>query len=105
MGQILKIKSAKYTKKIPDVSGLVKKTGFNAKVTEIKGKIPDISGLLQTSKFNSKVDELENKIKTAELKPDISNLATKTILHVLQKQKLVLICCPIIVKTLLIVMV
>ena len=41
-------------------------------------KIPDISGLLQTSAFNSKVSELENKIKTAESKPDISNLANKT---------------------------
>ena len=41
-------------------------------------KIPDISGLLQTSAFNSKVSELENKIKTAESKPDISDLANKT---------------------------
>ena len=41
-------------------------------------KIPDISGLLQTTTFNSKVSELENKIKTAESKPDISNLANKT---------------------------
>ena len=41
-------------------------------------KIPDISGLLPTSTFNRKVGGLENKIKTAELKPDISNLATKT---------------------------
>ena len=41
-------------------------------------KIPDVSGLLQTSSFNSKVTELENKIKTAESKPNISNLATKS---------------------------
>ena len=41
-------------------------------------KIPDISGLLQTSAFNSKVSELENKIRTAESKPDISDLANKT---------------------------
>ena len=40
--------------------------------------MPDVSGLLQTSAFNSKVGELENKIKTAESKPDISNLASKT---------------------------
>ena len=34
--------------------------------------------MLATSTFNSKASELENKIKTAESKPDISNLATKT---------------------------
>ena len=71
-------KISKIDKKIPDVSDLVKKTDFNAKVTEIEGKIPSISGLLPTNTFNSKVSELENKIKTAESKPDISNLATKT---------------------------
>ena len=32
----------------------------------------------ETSSFNRKVTELENKIKTAESKPDISNLVTKT---------------------------
>ena len=37
--------------------------------------MPDIKGLLQISSFNSKVNELENKIKTAENKPDISDLA------------------------------
>ena len=41
-------------------------------------KIPDIKGLLQVSSFNSKVTELEHKIKTAENKPDISNLAIKS---------------------------
>ena len=34
--------------------------------------------MLQTSTFNSKVGELETKIKTAESRPDISNLGTKT---------------------------
>ena len=33
---------------------------------------------MNTTDFNSKVNELENKIKTAENKPDISNLATKS---------------------------
>ena len=55
----------------------LKKADSIAKVTEIKGKMPSISGLLPTNTFNSKVSELENKIKTAETKPDISNLATK----------------------------
>ena len=38
-------KISKIDKKIPDVSGLVKKRDFNAKVTKIEGKIPSISGL------------------------------------------------------------
>ena len=33
---------------------------------------------LNTSDFNSKVNELETKIRSAELKPDITNLATKS---------------------------
>ena len=30
---------------MPDTSGLVKKTGYNVKITEIEGKIPCIIGL------------------------------------------------------------
>ena len=75
--------------KIPDTSGLVKKTDYNAKITEIEGKFPDISNLVTKNALNI----VENKIpnisalatKTAltavENKiPDISNLATKTAL-------------------------
>ena len=42
-------KISKVDKKIPDVSGLVKKTNFHAKVTEIEGKIPSITGLATNS--------------------------------------------------------
>ena len=49
MDQILKIKSIGYTKKIPDVSDLVKKTDFNAKITEVESKIPNITGLATNS--------------------------------------------------------
>ena len=38
MNQILKIKSTRSTKKIPDVSDLVKKTDFNSKISELEGK-------------------------------------------------------------------
>ena len=67
MGHILKIKSIKSTKKIPDVINLVKKTDFNTKVTEIEGKIPDISGL----PTKSALTVVENKI------PDVSSLVKK----------------------------
>ena len=55
-------------KKIPDVSGLVKKTIFNSKITEIEGKMPSITGLAS----NSELTAAENKI------PDVSGLVEKT---------------------------
>ena len=36
-------------KKIPDTSGLVKRTDDNARITELKNKIPDVSGLATKS--------------------------------------------------------
>ena len=47
---------------------MVKKTDFNAKVTEIEGKIHSISDLAT----NSALTAAENKI------PDVSNLVKKT---------------------------
>ena len=62
-------KISKIYKKIPDVSGLVKKkTDFNTKDTEIEGKIPSITGLAT----NTELTAVENKI------PDISSLVKKT---------------------------
>ena len=53
---------------IPDTSGLVKKTDYNTKITEIEGKIPNISNLATKTALTS----VENKI------PDVSNLVKKT---------------------------
>ena len=47
---------------------MVKKTGFNTKVTEIEGKIPDVSSLVT----KSPITVVENKI------PDVSSLVKKT---------------------------
>ena len=47
---------------------MVKKTKFNAKVTEVKGKIPSITGLAKRSALTA----IENKI------PDVSSLVKKT---------------------------
>ena len=55
---------------------LLKKTGYNAKITEIEGKIPDISNLATKTALTT----VENKI------PDISNLATKTALTTVQNK-------------------
>ena len=57
----------KLKKKIPDASKLVKKTDYNAKITEIDGKIPSISGLATTSALIA----VENKI------PNIISLGKK----------------------------
>ena len=50
--------------KIPDTSGLVKKTDHNVKITEIESKIPSITGLAT----NAALTVVENKI------PNIINL-------------------------------
>ena len=46
----------------------LKKTDYNAKITEIECKIPNISGLATTAALNA----VENKI------PDVGNLVKKT---------------------------
>ena len=70
---------------------VIKKTYYNAKITEIENKIPntinlatknalttvenkipDTSGLVKKTDYNTKITEIEGKI------PDISNLVTKT---------------------------
>ena len=56
----------------------IKKSDYDTKVGNLELKIPDLSGKLNTPYFNSKVSELENKIKTAESKPDITNLKIKS---------------------------
>ena len=50
----------------------------DTKIDNLELKVSDVSGLLQVSSFYSKVNELEIKIKTAENKPNINNLATKS---------------------------
>ena len=54
--------------KILDTSGLVKKTNYNTKITEVEDKIPDISNLATKSLVN----KVENRI------PSVSNLVKKT---------------------------
>ena len=38
---------------MPGISGLVKKTGYNAKITEIEGKILNIAGLDISAAFTA----------------------------------------------------
>ena len=69
-----------------DVSKYVLKIDYDTKIEDLELRIPDIKGLLQISSFKSKVNELENKIKTAENKPDISSLATKSSLTTIENK-------------------
>ena len=55
-------------RKIPNISKLVSKTNYNAKVSEIEGEIPSISG----SVINSALTAVKNKIS------DVTNLVKKT---------------------------
>ena len=55
-----------------------KKKDYDTKVGNLELKLLDVSGKLNSSDFNSKVSELENKIRSAESKPDIPNLVTKS---------------------------
>ena len=59
-----------------DTSGLVKKTDYYTKISEIEDKIPDTSGLVKKTDYNTKITEIEGKIH------DISGLATKTALTI-----------------------
>ena len=63
-GSDLEDKTNKVDEKIPDISDLVKKTDFNATITEVEGKIPSITGLAASSALTA----VENKI------PDVSTL-------------------------------
>ena len=56
--------------KIPDTSRLVKKTGYNAKISGIENKIASISGLAT----NSALTTVEDKI------PNVRNLVKKQIM-------------------------
>ena len=58
----------KWENKIPDTSGLVKKTNCNAKITEIEVKTPSISSLTTIAALTA----VENEI------PNISTLVKKT---------------------------
>ena len=58
---------------VPNTSGLVKKTDYNTKITEIENKMPSVISLATIAALNAKSTEIENKI------PDITNLATKAV--------------------------
>ena len=61
-------------------SGLVRKTDYNTKITEIEDKILHSSCFVKKTDYNIKITEIEGKI------PDISGLATKTALTTVESK-------------------
>ena len=68
----------------------VLKSDYGTKVGNLELKIPDVSEKLNTADFHSKVNELETKIRSAELKPDVTNLATKSSVTAVENKFLML---------------
>ena len=69
-----------------DLTKYVLKNNYDTKIGNLELKIPDVTEILQISSFNSQVNELENKMKTAESKPNINNLATKSSLTAVENK-------------------
>ena len=66
--------------KIPDTSNLVKKSDYNAKVSEIEGKIPSISDLTTTSALTAaenKILSVTNLVKKIDYDTKISEFEKK----------------------------
>ena len=64
---------------------VVKKDVYNAKIENIKDKIPDITNLATNTILNAKINEVKNKI------PNITNLAATTALTAVEKKYLMLV--------------
>ena len=82
---------------IPDTSGLVKKTDYNAKITEIEGKIPGISNLatktalqlLLKIKYLVLIIQLKKQIMTQKLLVLKINLIIIIMINILIIQSLI----------------
>ena len=74
----------KIDEKIPDASDFVKKTNFNAKVTEVEGKIPNITGLATSSSLTAvenKITDVNSLVKKVDYDTKISNIEKKIADH------------------------
>ena len=60
--KVLRRKLKDAIKMIPDTSGRITTTSFNAKVTGIENKIPDITNMATKAALNAKASETKNRI-------------------------------------------
>ena len=66
------------------VNDLVKKTNFNAEITEVEGKIPNITGLAASSALTpveNKIPDVNNSVKKADYDTKISDIEKKITDH------------------------
>ena len=67
-------------KKIPDTSGLTKKTDFNAKITDIESKTPNINGQATTAALTAvknKIIDASNFVKKTDYDTEILDIKCK----------------------------
>ena len=65
---------------MPNISGIVKKTNYNAKITEIESKIPSISGLaIKLNAVESKMPDINILVKKTDYDAKISKIENKYI--------------------------
>ena len=67
-------------KKMPDTSGLVKKTDYDAKITGIEGKIPSITCFTTISALNvveNKIHNVNDLVKKTDYDTTISDIEAK----------------------------
>ena len=62
-------------------SGLVKKTDYNTKITEIEDEIPDSSRFVKKTDYITRITEIEGLANS-----DISGLATKAALNAVENK-------------------
>ena len=63
-----------------DTSGLVKKTDYDNKITEIEDKIPRITGLVTTAALNAVMNEITNVsdlVKRTDYNAKIADIESK----------------------------
>ena len=83
--------------KIPNTSGLIKKTDYNVKITEIEGKVPSISGLATNTPLTAVEEKIPNvsslvkeQIITQKLLEFKKNLLIMVMINILLIQNLIL---------------
>ena len=83
--------------KIPNTTGLIKKTDYNVKITEIEGKVPSISGLATNTPLTAVEEKIPNvsslvkeQIITQKLLEFKKNLLIMVMINILLIQNLIL---------------
>ena len=70
------------TKKIANISRLIKKQDYNTKITELEGKVPSIIGLVTTAALavvESKIPKVSNLVQKVDYDAKIADIENKYI--------------------------